>query len=38
MIGVVSGEGEVGEDIKKTYCHFHILTLSFERRHENKSC
>ena len=33
----VTGEGDdVG--VKKTHCHFHLETATFEHRHENKSC
>ena len=37
MIGHVSGEGE-GDDVKKTIAIFTYKKLSFEPRHENKSC
>ena len=35
MIGQLTGEGEV---VKKKHCHFHLETVTFEHRHENKTC
>ena len=36
MIRPLTGEGE--DEVKKKHCHFHLETVTFEHRHENKSC
>ena len=39
MIGKLTGEGVVvEEDVKKKHCNFRLQTVTFEPRHENKSC
>ena len=34
----VTEEGYADEEVKKPLCHFHLLSVTFEHRHENKSC
>ena len=39
MIGTLTGEGVAGgAQVKKKHCNFHLETLSFQPRRENKSC
>ena len=35
----VTGEGDAeDEDVPKKHCNFRLYTVTFEPRHENKSC
>ena len=39
MNSKVTGEGGAEDDeVKKKHCNFRLLTVTFEPRHENKSC
>ena len=39
MNSSVSGSGDEEEDdVKKNHCNFRLYTVTFEPRHENKSC
>ena len=37
MIGPLTGEGVVVE-VKIKHCHLHLETVTFEHRHDNKTC
>ena len=34
----IAGEGDAEDEVPKMHCNFRLYTLSFEPRHENKSC
>ena len=34
----VTGEGVAPAVVKKKHCNFRLLTLTFEHKHEDKSC
>ena len=36
MTSKVTGEG--ADEVPKNHCNFRLLTVTFEPRHENKSC
>ena len=38
MTGHVTGTGAVDVDVKKKHWHFQLEALSFQPRHENKTC
>ena len=38
MTPKLTGEGAAAAEVKKKYCNFRLETVTFEPRHENKTC